>query len=211
MYVPKHFEETDRGVLHALIRSHPLSTWVTHGATGLIVNHIPFLLMADAGPHGTLVGHVARANPVWRSFSTTEPSVVVFQGAEAYISPSWYPSKQQHGKAVPTWNYAVVHAHGIPRAVEHPEWLRNHVTRLSEEHESQRAQPWKVSDAPHDYIDKMLGAIVGIEIPILSLAGKWKVSQNRPLPDQVGVAEGLNAQGDARAREMALLVYQQSQ
>jgi len=210
MYVPKHFEETDRGVLHALIRSYPLSTWVTHGAAGLIVNHIPFLLMADAGPHGTLIGHVARANPAWHSFSTTEPSVIVFQGAQAYISPSWYPSKQQHGKAVPTWNYAVVHAHGIPRAIEDPEWLRNHVTRLTEEHESQRAQPWKVSDAPHDYIDKMLGAIVGIEIPILSLAGKWKVTQNRPRQDQVGVAEGLNAQGDARAREMALLVSQQA-
>jgi transcriptional regulator len=208
MYLPKHFEETDRDVLHALIRSHPLSTWVTHSAAGLLVDHIPFMLLADEGPHGKLVGHVARANPVWQSLSPDESSIVVFQGAEAYISPSWYPSKQQHGKVVPTWNYAVVHAHGTPRAIEDVDWLRNLVTRLTEEHESQRRDPWQVSDAPADYIDKMLGAIVGIEIPIVALAGKWKVSQNRARPDQEGAASGLEEKGDARAREMALLVSQ---
>jgi len=206
MYLPKHFEETDRAVLHALIRSHPLSTWVTHSAAGLAVNHIPFMLDRDAGPHGKLVGHVARANPVWKTLS--EPAVVVFQGPEAYISPSWYPSKQEHGKAVPTWNYAVVHAHGTPTAIEDVGWLRQFVTRFTQEHESRRDDPWQVSDAPTDYIEKMLGAIVGIEIPLTALTGKWKVSQNRPLADQEGMVSGLNTEGDARAREMALLVTQ---
>jgi len=208
MYVPKHFEETDRGVLHALIRSHPLSTWVTQSAAGLAVNHIPFLLQPDAGPHGTLVGHVARANPIWQTLAANEASIVVFQGAEAYISPSWYSSKQQHGKVVPTWNYAVVHAQGVPRAIEDSVWLRDLVTRLTQEHESHRDVPWQVGDAPHDYIDKMLTAIVGIEIPILSLTGKWKVSQNRPRPDQEGTVAGLNESGEHGAREMALLVSQ---
>ena len=208
MYIPKHFEETDREVLHALIRSHPLGAWVTISAAGLLVNHIPFLLSAADGTHGTLVGHVARSNPVWQSFSATEPSVVIFQGAESYISPSWYPSKREHGKVVPTWNYAVVHAHGIPRAIEDPAWLLDHVTRLSMEHESQQLLPWRVTDAPRDYIDKLLGAIVGIEIPVQALVGKWKVSQNRPRPDRDGVVAGLEMKADARSQEMASLISQ---
>lgn len=206
MYVPKHFEEADRDVLHALIRSHPLSTWVTHSPTGLLANHIPFLLLPDIGPHGMLVGHVARANPVWQSFATSTPSLVIFQGPEAYISPSWYPSKQLHGKAVPTWNYAVVHAHGVPRAIEDAGWILDHVTRLSAENESGRPEPWQVSDAPRDYINKLVNAIVGIEIPIATLTGKWKISQNRPRPDQQGVVAGLESQTTARAHEMAELI-----
>ena len=205
MYLPKHFEETDGAVLHALIRSHPLSTWAMNSPAGLVVNHVPFLWSAEGGAHGTLVGHVARANPVWQS---PGPSVVVFQGAEAYISPSWYPGKTQHGKVVPTWNYAVVHAHGTPRAIEDPEWLRDLVTRLTVEHESHQAVPWKVADAPRDYIDKMLGAIVGIEIPIVSLVGKWKISQNRPRTDQEGVVAGLGLRGDSRSQEMGDLISQ---
>ncbi|MET0498603.1 MAG: FMN-binding negative transcriptional regulator [Steroidobacteraceae bacterium] len=208
MYVPKHFEETDRQVLHSLIRAHPLGTWVTLASTGLLVNHIPFLLSAAGGTHGTLVGHVARANPVWKTFSTTEPSVVIFQGAESYISPSWYASKQEHGKVVPTWNYAVVHAHGMPRAIEDPAWILDLVSRLAEEHENQQPLPWRVGDAPPDYIDRLLGAIVGIEIPVQALAGKWKVSQNRPVQDRRGVIAGLESRDDARAREMAELVSQ---
>ena len=136
MYVPAHFEETDVGVLHALIRAHPLGAWVTQSGTGLVVNHIPFLLDPGGGAHGSLVGHVARANPVWRAFSRDIPSVVVFQGPQAYISPSWYPSKHAHGKAVPTWNYAVVHAHGLPRAIEDRDWLLRHVSRMSDTQES---------------------------------------------------------------------------
>lgn len=206
MYMPKHHEETDAGVLHALIRAHPLGTWVTQGGGELIANHVPFLLDAARGEHGTLVAHVARANPVWRSFSATVPSLIAFQGAECYITPSWYPSKRAHGKTVPTWNYAVVHAHGLPRAVEDAEWLLRHVNALTNTQEAERDAPWKVADAPREFVDKMLESIVGIEIPIMRLVGKWKVSQNRPTADKQGVVAGLNERGDADSREMAALV-----
>jgi transcriptional regulator len=204
MYTPKHFEETDLGVLHALMRAHPLATWVTTDADGVLVaNHVPFLVDPDRGEHGTLVAHVARANPVWR---TGTRSIVVFQGAQAYISPSWYPGKQDHGKVVPTWNYAVVHAHGTLRAIEDRDWLLRLVTRLTDTHEAGSAAPWKVADAPADYVDQMLKAIVGIEIPIERIEGKWKVSQNRPAVDRLGVADGLSARGDAQAAAMAALI-----
>lgn len=208
MYVPKHHEESDVSVLHALVKAHPLATWVTQGDDELIANHIPFLLHATRGKHGTLVGHVARANRVWQSFSTTVNSVVVFQGVETYITPSWYPSKHAHGNAVPTWNYAVVHAHGVPRAIEDREWLLAHVNQLTDVHEAKQALPWKVSDAPHDFTDRLLHSIVGIEIPIERLVGKWKVSQNRPEPDKLGVVAGLLTREDAQSREMASLVNQ---
>lgn len=206
MYVPKHFEERDLGVLHALISSQPLGAWVALVDGMLEVNHIPFLVDATRGEHGTLVGHVARANPVWKAFSKDISSVVIFQGPQTYITPSWYPSKHAHGKAVPTWNYAVVHARGLPCAIEDPEWLRQHVTQLSSVHEAGRAVPWSVSDAPADYIDAMLKAIVGIEIPIAKISGKWKTSQNRALPDKLGTIAGLYERGDADAQQMAALV-----
>jgi transcriptional regulator len=208
MYVPTYHEEADPSVLHALIRAHSLGTWVTHGEGELIANHIPFLLDSGRGKHGTLMGHVARANSVWRSFSTSLASVVVFQGAETYISPSWYPSKHTHGKAVPTWNYAVVHARGLPRVIEDRDWLLAHITQLTDVNEAAQAVPWKVSDAPQDFTDRMLGAIVGIEIPIEKLVGKWKVSQNRPEPDKLGVVAGLLGRNDPASREMASLVRQ---
>ncbi len=208
MYVPKHHEESDLSVLQALMRARPLGTWVTQGDGELIVNHVPFLLDPARGEFGTLLAHVARANRVWQSFSRTVDSVVVFQGAQTYITPSWYPSKHEHGKAVPTWNYAVVHAHGVPRAIEDREWLLRHVNQLTGVHEAGQAHPWKVSDAPPDYIDKMLQSIVGIEIPIKRLVGKWKVSQNRPDADKLGVVAGLLAREDAAAKEMASLVDQ---
>jgi transcriptional regulator len=206
MYIPKHFAETDVSVLHALIKSHPLATWVTQAGGELVANHIPFLLDPAQGELGTLVGHVARANPVWQTFPKTVNSLLVFQGAEAYITPSWYPSKQAHGKAVPTWNYAVVHAHGMPRIVEDRDWLLQHVSQLTNTHEANQPLPWKVADAPLDYIERMLEAIVGIEIPIATLIGKWKVSQNRPEADKQGVIEGLGAQRNAGALDMAALV-----
>ena len=206
MYLPEHFEERDVSVLHALIRSHPLGTWVTHADGELVVNHIPFLLDPDRGEHGTLVGHVARANPVWKAFSPETESVAIFQGPQAYITPSWYPTKHAHGKAVPTWNYAVVHAHGVPRAVDDRNWLLKLVTRLTDFQESERAVPWSVSDAPPDFIDTMLKAIVGIEIPIRTVVGKWKTSQNRPLPDKLGTIAGLQERGDENSRQMAALV-----
>lgn len=206
MYLPKHFEERDVTILHALIRSHPLGAWVTQAHEALLVNHIPFLIDSTRGEYGTLVGHVARANPVWRAFSKEMASVVVFQGPQTYITPSWYPTKHAHGKAVPTWNYVVVHAHGVPRAIDDRDWLLKHVTQLSDLHESEHAVPWSVSDAPPDYIDTMLKAIVGIEIPISTVVGKWKTSQNRPLPDKLGAIAGLHERGDANSRQMAALV-----
>lgn len=206
MYVPKHHEESDISVLHALMRSHPLGTWVTQGDGELLANHVPFLVDPARGEFGTLIGHVARANRVWQSFSKTVNSVVVFQGPQTYITPSWYPSKHAHGKAVPTWNYAVVHAHGLPRAIEDREWLLQHVNQLTNVHEAEQALPWKVADAPPEFTDKLLQSIVGIEIPITRLVGKWKVSQNRPEPDKLGVVAGLLAREDAPSREMASLV-----
>ncbi|OGA00418.1 MAG: transcriptional regulator [Betaproteobacteria bacterium RIFCSPLOWO2_02_FULL_62_17] len=208
MYVPKYFEESDTAVLHALIQSHPLGAWVTQGNGELTVNHIPFLVDPSRGANGTLMGHVARANDVWQSYSKDILSVVVFQGPQAYITPSWYPSKRAHGKAVPTWNYAVVHAHGMPNAIEDREWLLRHVSQLTDMQESQQAVPWKVSDAPPDYIDTMLRSIVGIEMPISSLAGKWKLSQNRPPADKPGIIAGLLEREDAQSKEVAALVKQ---
>ena len=206
MYIPKHFEEREVAVLHALIRSHPLGAWVAHVDDGLLVNHIPFLVDPARGENGTLIAHVARANPVWRSLTKEVQCVVIFQGPQTYITPSWYPSRQGGGKAVPTWNYAVVHAHGTPRAVDDPHWLLQHVTALSDLHESTRAVPWSVSDAPGDYIDTMLKAIVGIEIPVSRLVGKWKTSQNRPVADKLGVIDGLHARGDPASADMAALI-----
>jgi transcriptional regulator len=206
MYVPKHHEENDISVLHALIAKHPLGAWVTQADGELVANHVPFLIDASAAENGTLIGHVARANPVWRSFSTSAPSIVIFQGAEAYITPSWYPSKHAHGKAVPTWNYAVVHAHGIPHVIEDRVWLRAHLNRLTDVHEAGQALPWQVADAPEEYVERMLENIIGIEIPIAKLVGKWKTSQNRPEPDKLGVVAGLLARGDPQANDMAALV-----
>lgn len=206
MYVPKHHEECELAVLHSLIQSHPLGTWVMHEAGELAANHIPFLLDSSRGENGTLVGHVARANPVWQSFSRASNSLVIFQGAETYITPSWYPSKQEHGKAVPTWNYAVVHAHGVPHAIEDRDWLLQHVTQLSNTHETNQAFPWKVSDAPEDFIERLMNAIVGIEIPVGKLVGKWKVSQNRPDSDKLGVVAGLLSRGNAESNAMAHMV-----
>jgi transcriptional regulator len=208
MYVPKHHEESDTSVLHALIRAQPLGTWVTLGDGVLLSNHIPFLVDSTRGDYGTLIGHVARANPAWQAFSKTVDSMVAFQGPQTYITPSWYPSKHAHGKAVPTWNYAVVHAHGMPRAIEDRDWLMQHLNELTDVHEADQALPWKVADAPAEFTDKLLRMIVGIEIPIARLVGKWKVSQNRPDADKLGVIAGLTGRDDAQSKGMASLVGQ---
>ena len=193
-------------VLHALVESHPLGAWVTQVDERLVVNHIPFILDRAHGPFGTLRGHVARANEAWKRASDRVESVVVFQGPQAYISPSWYAAKQEHGKVVPTWNYAVVHAHGMPRIIEEPEWLRRNVEELTAAHESRRQEPWQVADAPSGYIDGLLKAIVGVEIPIARLVGKWKASQNRSEPDRRGVVAGLLESDVSELHEMARLV-----
>ena len=206
MYLPKHFEETRVDVLHGLVRAHPLGALVTLGAGGLEANHIPFEIDSDPAPFGTLRGHVARANPVWRELSRGADALAIFQGAATYVSPSWYPTKQEGGKVVPTWNYAVVHAYGPLRAVDDPAWLRAFVERLTNRHESGRTAPWHVTDAPADYVEKMVTAIVGIELPVTRLLGKWKTSQNRPARDRAGVVAGLEQDGGDAASAMAALV-----
>ena len=208
MYDAEPFRETRIEVLQALIAAHPLATLVTLGsndAQGLEANHIPLLFDPEPGPDGkfgTLRGHVARANPVWRTFNADIEVLAVFQGPQGYITPSWYPSKAQHGKVVPTWNYAVVHAHGPLKIMDDAAWLRALVTRLTASQESPSDKPWQVTDAPVDYIDTMLKAIVGIEIPVRRLQGKWKMSQNRLPPDREGVIQGLEASGDEAGRDM---------
>jgi len=206
MYVPTHFEETRVDVLHDLIRAHPLGALVTLSASGLDANHIPFEVDPDPGPFGTLRGHVARANPVWREFSSAVDALVIFRAAGAYISPSWYPTKQATGKVVPTWNYVTVHAWGQPQAIQDVAWLRRQVDDPTLLKEGGRTDPWAVADAPEDFVAMQLKGIVGIEIPIARIEGKWKVSQNRPEADRRGVAEGLRFAGDAASEAMAELV-----
>ena len=205
MYNPKHFEETRVDVLHQHIRAHPLAALVVVTGDGLDANHIPLEIDPDPAPFGTLRGHVARANPVWKQAHDT-PALAIFQGPSTYISPAWYPTKQETSKVVPTWNYAVVHAHGTIRFIDDRTWLRAFVERLTDRHESTRPEPWKVTDAPADYIEKQLGAIIGLEIPITRLVGKWKVSQNRPAQDRDGAAEGLLREGGPSAAAMAELI-----
>ncbi|MBX3604466.1 MAG: FMN-binding negative transcriptional regulator [Piscinibacter sp.] len=208
MYLPRHFEETRTEVLHALMRSHPFGLLVTQGPAGLLANPLPWLVDAGPTPLGTLRGHVARANPVWRE--APGEVLVVFQGPQAYVSPGWYPAKAEHGKVVPTWNYAMVQARGRLRAVEDPAWLHGLVSRLTARHEATQPKPWQVTDAPGDYIDRMLAAIVGLEVEITALTGKWKVSQNRGAADRDGVAQGLEALPDDDAQAMAALVREAS-
>jgi len=208
MYLPKHFEETRVGILHELIRAHPLATLVTLNASGLDANHIPLIIETDPAPLGTLRGHIARANPLWRETASEIEALAIFHGADSYISPSWYPTKNETGKVVPTWNYAVAHAHGSLRFIDDRVWLRGFVEKLTARYEAGRRDPWKVTDAPPDFIDNQLGAIIGLEISIARLVGKWKVSQNRPGRDRQGVVEGLLEEGSESAAAMAAWVRQ---
>jgi transcriptional regulator len=206
MYAPKQFEETRIDVLHDLIRAHPFGALVTLTPAGLDANHIPFEIDAGPGPFGTLRGHVARANPVWRDLAPGVAALGIFQGADTYISPAWYPTKADTGKVVPTWNYAVVHAHGVPRFIDDRAWLRAFVERLTNRHEGKRPEPWKVTDAPADFIDAQVSGIIGVEMPITRLIGKWKVSQNRPPKDREGAVEGLLREGGESGAAMADLI-----
>jgi transcriptional regulator len=206
MYLPKHFEETRVPVLHELIRAHPLGALVVLTAGGLDANHIPMEIDPDPAPLGTLRGHIARANPLWREVSPDVAALAIFQGPNIYISPAHYLTKRETGKVVPTWNYAVVHAHGPLHFIDDRAWLRGFVAKLTARHEAERRDPWKITDAPAEFIETQLGAIIGLELPITRLIGKWKVSQNRPLQDRDGVVEGLRQQGDPAAVAMAKLV-----
>lgn len=193
MYTPATFREERLDVLHGLIDAHPLGALVRHGKDGLCADHLPFEIAAPTpdAPFGILRAHVARANPVWRAAGAD--CMVIFQGPHAYITPAWYAEKQRSGKEVPTFNYAVVHAHGPLRAIDDAAWLLGLVERLTARHEADQAAPWRVSDAPADYIDKLLKAIVGIEIPLTRITGKWKLGQNRTQEDQATMARELTA------------------
>jgi transcriptional regulator len=204
MYQPIHFVESDLPTLHALIRAHPLGLLISADADDLQANPIPFLIDASAGPHGTLRAHVARANPQWQHLQNGAKALVVFQGSDAYVTPSWYQSKKDHGKVVPTWNYACVQVRGRVKIMDDPAWLHSQLTALTAQHESSRPETWSIGDAPADFIEMQKRAIVGIEIEITDIVGKWKVSQNRSSPDRAGVAAGLSQDGnDAMAAMVA--------
>ena len=203
MYNPPHFREERTEVLHQLIREHALAALVTLGPEGLIANHVPLILDPDAGPLGTLRGHLSRMNSQWRDSLSDVPALAIFQGPSAYITPSWYPTKDATGKVVPTYNYVVVHAHGPLQTYDDPQLLERNVRALTEQHEAAFARQWSVDDAPADFIQAQLKAIVGIEIPISRLEGKWKVSQNRVPEDRQGVVDGLRESGDPASLAMA--------
>ncbi len=206
MYLPQHFKQDDVAVLHGAIRQSGLATLVTVGNDGMEASHVPMVVDAQSGPYGTLIGHVARANPQWRTARADVPALAIFLGPDAYVSPAWYQTKQETGKVVPTWNYVAVHATDPVRFFDDPERLLALVTRLTETHEAGRQGPWAVTDAPADYIRGMLEAIVGFELSIARLEGKWKMSQNRPSADRAGVVEGLTREGGEMRTTVARIV-----
>jgi transcriptional regulator len=206
MYSPSHFEQPRIDVMQALVASYPLATLVMNSGQGLDANHIPLLLKQDGSAYGKLVGHVARANPLWTEANPGIDVLAIFHGPDCYISPNWYASKHESGKVVPTWNFAVVHAYGTLRAIEDPGWLMAQLEELTAHNEQSMPSPWQLSDAPAEFTDRLLGAIVGIEISISRLVGKWKVSQNQPDANQRSVIEGLRSVGSESARSMARLV-----
>jgi len=206
LYSPPAFREADIGRLHAHIAATGFAAVITVGTQGPIVSYIPLLLDPDVGPYGMLSGHLARANPQWKESDLTIPAVAAFVGPDAYVSPGWYPSKHEHGKAVPTWNYSIVQARGRLEVIDDRDELAAHVTALTDKHESRFAAPWQVNDAPADYLERQLRGIVGIRMVIDLLEGKAKLSQNRSTADQAGVVAGLRASGQDRDRAVAALM-----
>ena len=206
MYIPRHNEENRVPVMHALMRAHPLATLVTLANAGLFASHIPMVLENDGSEFGLLKGHISRANTQWRELEPTVDALAIFAGHQHYISPNWYPETREHGKEVPTWNYVVVHAHGPLKVVHDEHWLLHHVASLTDIHEAGFPTPWKVSDAPANFIHSLLHGIVGLELPIRRLEGKWKVSQNRTESERAGVIEGLTQLNTAESRAMKALV-----
>jgi transcriptional regulator len=194
MYQPDHFRVDDIAEMHALMRARPLATLVSAGELGLYATHLPTVLNPE-GPFGTIECHLARANPHWKDLAAGGEALMIFQGPDAYITPNWYPSKAEHGKTVPTWNYAAVHAYGRPAVMQDAAWLRRHVGELTDQQERSEAVPWKVTDAPERYVDVMLRGIVGFRFEIVRLEGKWKMSQNREMRDRAGTAQGLARRG----------------
>lgn len=208
MYQPPAFRETDLATQQAFIAAHPLGLLISGGAAGLLANPIPFILYPEEGERGTLRAHLSRANPQWKVLAEAPDALIVFQGAEHYITPSWYPQKAVDGKVVPTWNYAMVQARGTARIIEDATWLLSNVSALTDQQEGRRTRPWAVSDAPESFIAGQLKGIVGIEIPIATLDGKFKASQNRAETDRAGVVAGLEHEADPHAGAMRELVKQ---
>ena len=212
MYTPVQFKVDEAAEAHALMRAQPFAILVTHGADGVVATHLPTVLKVDeASPLGRIECHLARPNPQWKTFAPDTEALMIFQGAEAYIRPGWYPSKAQHGKAVPTWNYAVVHAYGRLQAIEDKDWLLAHVGELSDQQEAPYAERWSMADAPADYLDRQTRGIVGLTLAITRLEGKVKMSQNRDMADRDGVVRGLAERGEAEDAEVAALVQAKMQ
>jgi transcriptional regulator len=208
VYLPDHFRVDDVAQMHALMRARPFATLVSGGSARLYASHLATVLKDD-GPYGVIECHLARSNPHCKELAEGSEALMIFQGPESYITPNWYPSKAQHGKAVPTWNFAVVHAYGRPEVMKDKEWLLRHVTELSAQQERNEAKPWKPSDAPNTYIEVMLRGIVGFRFAITHLEGKWKMSQNREMRDQVGVVEGLAKRDNGDDLEIVKIISRQ--
>lgn len=211
MYLPSYHALSDPRAATDLIVAQPLGAWVCHTRDGLVANHLPWFFDAAHGPHGTLVGHVSRANNVWQLLDASMPSVVMFQGPHAYITPRWYPGRAAHGRVVPTWDYLAVHAHGVAQVRDDREWLRSMLARLTQAqelaHATQQTPAWSMDEAPNDYIEGLLGSIVGIEMPIDRLEGKLKASQDEDLQDRLGTVHGLRSSSGETARAMGALVH----
>ena len=208
MYLPDHFRVEDVPQMHALMRGRPFAALISSGASGLYASHLPTVLK-DEGNFGTIECHLARANPHWKELAEGNEALMIFQGAEGYITPNWYPSKAEGGKVVPTWNFAAVHAYGRPEVVNDADWLRRHVTELTAQQERDQPRPWAPSDAPASFIDTMLRGIVGFRFAITRLEGKWKMSQNRTPQDREGVVNGLTLRDRGDDREIAELIARQ--
>jgi transcriptional regulator len=206
MYVSPLFKEEDLSVLHDAIRQSGLATLVTLGADGMEASHVPMLLDPEPAPFGTLHGHIARSNAQWQRAAADAHALAIFLGPDAYVSPSWYATKRETGKVVPTWNYVAIHVYGLVRFFDDARRLHAHITKLTERQEARRAAPWAVTDAPEDYIRGQLKRIIGFEIPIARVEGKWKMSQNRPAQDRVGVVEGLLREGGPAEAGVAKIV-----
>lgn len=211
MYRPPVFREDRTEMLHALIRAHPLGTLITHGANGLMANLLPFTLVENENGSALLRTHLARANNQLADLHAGNEALVLFQGPHAYVSPGWYPSKAEHEKVVPTWNYVMVQARGMPQLIDDEGWLREQISHLTDTQEHHRPTPWKVTDAPEDFITGLLKAIIGLEIPVLQIEGKWKVSQNRSASDRQGLADGLRQEDNAPAMADLVATHRKDQ
>jgi transcriptional regulator len=209
MYIPRANQEDRIPVLHKLMEDQPFASLITMGSSGLFASHIPMVLEQN-GAMGQLRGHISRANAQWRDFTPSVEALAIFSGPQHYITPNWYPEKQETGKVVPTWNYVVVHAYGYLKIIEDGEWLMAHLQKLTSIHEAESPVPWKINDAPADYIASQIKGIVGLEMDIERLEGKWKVSQNRSAEDRTGVVRGLSELDTTESRAMKVLVEERS-